>query len=90
MQRKKSMFQGMASMASEICVSLSNRLASASATAVKVVCTPDPSHQFQGPKKQISDEKDMPELYLKKKRRAPLAAQVEELPVVFFNWQLFS
>jgi hypothetical protein len=34
---------------------------------------------FRVQKKQISDEKDMPELYLKKKRRAPLAAQVEEL-----------
>jgi hypothetical protein len=34
--------------------------------------------QFRDPKR-ISDKKEMPELYLKKRKRAPLVAQVEAL-----------
>jgi hypothetical protein len=75
MQRKKLMFQ---EMASSIRLSLSDGLASASAPAIGVVSTPDPCRQFWDPKR-ISDKKEMPESYLKKRKRAPLVAQVEAL-----------
>jgi hypothetical protein len=76
MQGKKSMFQG---MASSIRLSLSDDgLASASTPAVEVVSTPDPCRPFRDPKR-ISDKKELPVSYLKKRKRAPLAVQVEAL-----------
>jgi hypothetical protein len=67
-------------MASSICLSLSDGLASASPPAIEVMSTPDPCRHFLfRDQKRISDKKEMPESYLKKRKRAPLVAQVEAL-----------
>jgi hypothetical protein len=73
MLRKKLMFQ---EMASSIRLSLSDGLASASAPAMEVVSTPDPCRQFRD-QKRISDKKEMPESYLKRRKRAPWSRKLK-------------